>query len=141
MHEKIELNGLTRLAKQVYLANKEKGFWPEDGSADVNFGERIALITSELSEALEAHRNGRKPVDLSLFESALQRTKANPDTSPETYATLFKAHVKDSVEDELADAIIRILDLCGGKGIDIASHIAYKLKYNQTRPHKHGKLY
>jgi NTP pyrophosphatase (non-canonical NTP hydrolase) len=53
----------------------------------------------------------------------------------------FQAHVKDSFEDELADALIRILDMCGGLGIDIQRHVEEKLHYNATRERLYGKNY
>ena len=42
---------------------------------------------------------------------------------------------------EIADAVIRLLDLSAGLGIDIDAHVCYKLEYNATRPYKHGKKY
>ncbi|MDR1340654.1 MAG: hypothetical protein LBK58_11480, partial [Prevotellaceae bacterium] len=53
----------------------------------------------------------------------------------------FKANIKNTVEDELADVIIRTLDLCGHLGIDIERHIEMKMKYNESRGYKHGKNY
>lgn len=70
-------------------------------------GTMIALMHSELSEALEALR-------------------------------------KDDEEDfavELADAVIRIADLCGYCDIDLEEVIEEKMKYNETRPYKHGKKF
>lgn len=46
-----------------------------------------------------------------------------------------------SVEFEIADAVIRIADLCGNLGIDLEAHVAAKMEYNKYRPHKHGKAY
>jgi NTP pyrophosphatase (non-canonical NTP hydrolase) len=46
-----------------------------------------------------------------------------------------------SVGIELADCIIRILDYCGAKGIDIETLVESKMNYNRTRPHKHGKKF
>jgi NTP pyrophosphatase (non-canonical NTP hydrolase) len=54
---------------------------------------------------------------------------------------IFAKDVKDTFEDELADAVIRIADLCGYLNIDLESHIKAKMRYNETRPHKHGKEY
>jgi len=53
----------------------------------------------------------------------------------------FKNHIKDSFEDEIADAVIRLLDMCGGLRIDIDFHVTSKLMYNASRPYKHGKKY
>jgi NTP pyrophosphatase (non-canonical NTP hydrolase) len=49
--------------------------------------------------------------------------------------------VKDTFEDELADAAIRIFDLAHSKGIDLQKHIEAKMRYNATREHMHGKKY
>lgn len=108
------------------------GFWdlaPE-------FGTAIALIHSELSEALEEMRAGNKirpgtPVPMLYYSGggyvATAPTKAC--TKPEGVAV------------ELADAVIRIADLCGHMGIDLEAAIALKMEYNETRPFKHGKQF
>lgn len=43
-------------------------------------------------------------------------------------------------KEELADAFIRLFDLCGGLNIDIAEEISKKSKKNKNRPYKHGKI-
>lgn len=91
-------------------------------------GTSLMLIVSELGEALEADRKGRYADMVSYAEA---------DATPEA----FKAYVKDTVEDEMADTLIRILDFCGAEGIDIAGHVYEKLRYNQTRGVRHGKKY
>ena len=53
----------------------------------------------------------------------------------------FQDYIKDSFEDEIADAVIRLFDLTEGFGIDLEKHIRMKLNYNKTRPYKHGKKY
>lgn len=86
------------------------------------------LIVSELGEALEADRKGRRADMVSYAEA---------DSTPEA----FKAYVKDTFEDEMADTIIRIFDFCGAEKIDLAGHVYEKLRYNQTREKRHGKAY
>ena len=49
--------------------------------------------------------------------------------------------VKDTLEDELADVVLRVTDLCGLLGIDLETHIKAKMRYNATRPYKHNKAY
>ena len=39
---------------------------------------------------------------------------------------------------ELADVVIRILDFCEGQKIDLETIILEKMKYNESRPYKHG---
>jgi len=46
----------------------------------------------------------------------------------------------DNFREELADAFIRLLDLCGGLKIDIEEEIYKKSMANKKRPYKHGKI-
>lgn len=125
MEENYNLN---KLSQEIYNNNKEKGFWDKER----NVGEILMLITSELGEAMEAHRKGRfAPLEI------IKNIKAGA-ISEENF---FEKQVKDTHEDEIADALIRILDYCGGKNIDIDYFVKEKLNYNKTREKLHGKLY
>jgi NTP pyrophosphatase (non-canonical NTP hydrolase) len=97
---------------------EDHGFW--DGDQPPNIPEKLALIHSELSEALECMRDGI-PLD--------RPYRDNKTGKPEGFAV------------ELADAVIRIADLCGYLGIDLEYAIELKMSYNRTRPHKHGKVF
>ena len=58
-------------------------------------------------------------------------------------AEAMEAHrIQDDAnfKEELADSFIRLLDLCGGLGIDIEEEIYKKSTKNKNRPHKHGKI-
>ena len=83
------------------------GFW----DPPLPFGTAIALIHSELSEALEEERAGRPLVWYHC-------TEGDPSL-----------------------AVIRIADLCGHLGIDLDAVIAEKMAYNAGRPYKHGKRF
>ena len=119
--------------KEVYLANKAKGFWrfreetpelirkyfpveiAEEFAIAVEKAynaQAIALIHSEISEALEADRKD-------LMDDKLTHRKG--------------------LEVELADAVIRIMDFTQGKDMDLDNTIAEKLAYNTTRPYLHGE--
>jgi len=120
---------ITEFSKQVYAANKAKGFW----DAPIrSFPEAIMGVVGELAEAVEAHKNSNHAAP-----GALEKVLAESPFDP----ALFQYLVKDTVGDELADALIRLSDICGQLGIDIGKHIEAKLEYNKTRPYKHGKLY
>ncbi len=53
----------------------------------------------------------------------------------------YKKHIKGTFDEEMADIVIRVLDFCAFKGIDLESHIEAKMKYNSLREYKHGKKY
>ena len=58
-------------------------------------------------------------------------------------AEAMEAHRKQdepNFKEELADAFIRLLDLCGGLKIDIEDEIYQKSVKNKQRPYKHGKI-
>jgi NTP pyrophosphatase (non-canonical NTP hydrolase) len=151
----------------------------------------IGLVAGEVFEALEAHRKNRR-AEYNKFDADME---ANPDQFEEW----FKLYLKDSVEDELADAVIRIGHFCDYNKINLAindwlvphdvkteedipvliiviaqhtlnllddhydikvdrlasaiffladklkidlwKHIELKMRYNSTRPYKHGKAY
>ena len=104
---------LKDLQQLVHAVNVRNGFW-EEGTKR-NKAECIALMHSELSEALEALRDG------------------NPKSD--------KIEGFSQVEEELADAVIRILDFCGGFNLDLQGAIIAKLSYNENRPFKHNKSF
>lgn len=119
---------LTEYAKDIHQANVSKGFYEKP----VEVGTHLMLITSELAEALEADRH-HISADVSTYEENILNGLP--------FKEAFKLSIKDSYEDEIADAIIRLLDHCGYRGIDIDFHVREKLKYNKTREHRHGKKY
>ena len=124
-------NGLNDAAQQIHKAAKEKGFWDKPRET----GTLLMLCVSELSEALEADRKGKR----ARIDDYIKGYSHQDNLQQKTAG--FELHIKDSFEDELADTIIRILDLCGAKGIDIERHINLKLAYNKTREKMHGKAY
>jgi hypothetical protein len=115
-------DALNELAEDVSNISEDKGFW--------NFAEvgenamipmKIALIHTELSEALEVHR---KEYD-------------DDDCSELTGMTPMQ---EDDFSEEMADAVIRILDVIGGYGLnDFGEILIAKIEKNRDRPHLHGK--
>lgn len=133
-------HNLTLLADDVFKANAEKGFHDQERTIDRD----LMLIIGEISEGHESirkgdHRNEQTPLEWMEVLDKISQAYDPDDT--DTFKAMFESSVKDTFNDELADAVIRILDTCGKRGIDIHRHVQYKLLYNRTRAHKHGKKF
>lgn len=99
----------------VHNNAKNKGFWDGVDPTDPKvLGTKLMLITCELAEAFEEVRAGR----------------------PHHY---WKDGKPEGLAVELADVVIRTLDLAAALNIDLYSVMRQKHEYNKTRPHKHGK--
>ena len=127
---------LNEIRDAIHNNSVAKGFWNEPNT---NITEKIMLVVTELSEAVEAMRKLSKN-ELSHSISLCNSTTEDFDLNGYDHYD-FEKFIKDSVGDEFADSIIRILDLCGRLGIDIEGHIKYKMEYNSTRPYLHGKQF
>lgn len=186
---------LNTLSKEVFEANKAKGFHDVEVSNET----LLMLVITELSEAVEADRKGKRAQWDAYDKDLNYYCNWNKDSIgyKEREIHAFSVYIKDGLEDELADAVIRLLDLAGLRGcdhlkdlllcptvsdkknfpdnifaictdliyykytiseriafallnieylckllsIDLWQHVSLKLKYNQTRPIKHGKNY
>jgi NTP pyrophosphatase (non-canonical NTP hydrolase) len=127
---------MNKLAQEIHANACAKGFWDQPRP----IAQILMLVVCELAEAVEADREGRR-ADLEAFERGSAGASMFWEASKDRWCGSFKAHVKDAFEDEIADAIIRLLDLCCHLGIDIERHIALKMEYNATRERLHGKAY
>lgn len=109
----LEVIGATNiLAYYCHGIATECGWWtnPQTGESlkgKRNVPEMLCLIHSEISEAMEGHRKS-----------------LNDDKLPH----------RPMIEVELADAMIRILDLAGGLDLDLAGAMAEKMAFNTRRP-------
>lgn len=121
---------INKLAKEIHKGNVDRGFYDEP----TEIGTRLMLLVSEAAEALEADRKGRHcQVDL--------KEKVLGHAWDEDFKKEFLDHVKDTFEDELADVLIRLLDLAAYLDVNIEAHTTAKLRFNSLRPYKHGKKY
>lgn len=93
--------------------------------------QRMMLAVSEIGEAMEALRK-KNFAKLGIF--GMEQISSN-----EEFMNLFEDCIKDSVEDEIADAGIRILELFGHLDENPETFMKLKMKYNSLREQKHGK--
>lgn len=122
---------LYNLAEEIHDNNIKKGFYEKEK----NLGEMLCLIHSEVSEALEADRKDKYCLESLNLNVMLGWVQDND------FIKSYENNVKGRFEEEMADIIIRVLDMCAFKNIDIDSHIAAKLRYNTLREKYHGKKY
>ena len=108
------------LIETCHDASRNAGWWHdlkididlrEEACRGSRFGkalvaEKLCLIHSEVSEAMEGHRKGLQDEKLPEFPA---------------------------ITVELADACIRIFDLAGALGLDLGAALAAKMAYNATR--------
>lgn len=149
------------LQQQIHVNAVNKGFWECslcDGEGAIPTGHRqtlvdcpqceatglyrnraesIALIHSELSEALEA---ARQPIDDPYCDKCHGDGRYKYEDCIKCGGTGVALGGSRFAE-ELADALIRILDLAGGEGINLEDTIKAKMHYNSKRGHKHGKAF
>lgn len=109
---------IAELQKRAWETADKSGFHEPPPT----FGDRIALIHSELSEALEDFRKLGE-------ESFAYRVEYSNETDT------FKP---EGVGSELADAVIRILDASESYGIPLEHILLLKMEHNDKRPYRHG---
>lgn len=102
---------MTRVQKIVHQIAVDKGWF----DTELNIPGSLAMIHSEISEALEEYRNGMMEV---YYAGGYEK--------PEGFGV------------ELADAVIRIMDIAEHLDINLYDLIMLKSEYNRTRPYRHG---
>jgi NTP pyrophosphatase (non-canonical NTP hydrolase) len=102
-------SSFVELQKEVHRVAKDKGWYDEPRDPMAS----LMLVVTELAEAAEQLRVDAKPI--------------------------YREGTKyEGVAVELADAVIRIMDLCQWMHYPLATAILMKHDYNKTRPHRHG---
>ncbi|AUV60652.1 pyrophosphatase [Gordonia phage SteveFrench] len=117
------------------------GFHEEDGGPR-NFGLVTALLHSEASEALECWRENQPPL---WFNDKIGDPNKGSGHHPDPYNSDGSIRKAEGIFAEFADIIIRLGDSAeemqrDGVNASLAEAVIYKMRYNQTRPYKHGKI-
>lgn len=121
---------LNELRDKAYKCAVVHG-WHEENLSDEHF---LCLVISELMEAVEADRKGMH-ANRDNFEYYMKQRKR--DDGEFMYA--FKLDIKDSLEDELSDACIRLLDLAGLRRISLSS-VPFPFHHRKEYKEERSKL-
>jgi len=104
-YQPLTLNEVKQMSYEIAMSH---GFHTDDTNL-LTLPTKLMLVVSEVSEAMEAHRNGR---------------------------------VYGTIEEEIADAIIRLADIAAMLDMDLDWWVMHKMDYNKSRAMNHGgKLY
>lgn len=140
------MKSLAQMASEVFSWCSDKGWEPEPEPGRT-FGDEIALIHSEASEALEAYRDVKfdyrdtlvckcEPVKSFInSQGRLRRVGLDFAFKEKECKCLFKP---DDVASEFADILIRLLHYSVTHGFDLEAEYERKMAYNRTRAWRHG---
>lgn len=139
-----KINALLAVQKEIFETAESSG-WHE---RDRELPEALALIHSEVSEALEAYRDGMEETS-NQYRYKVSDVVIDPayEDGEYTYTTLPVMETvegdkvlgkPEGVASELADVIIRVLDYSEQKGIDTIRVMLQKMEFNKTRGYRHG---
>ena len=157
----MELKELLQLSHQSY---EDSGFWKDyDDIKNIMksnpnifskqqieqvkyafISQKLSLIQKEISDSLNSLRTGKNfQSGKENLEKIIEMSK-NPleGADPLLYFKgAYITHVKDTFEDELATAFIKLCDLCKKIDLDLEKFIELKLAFNKTINEKHNKLF
>ena len=111
---------ISEMQQKAWQNSENKGF--HTGSENLNIPSKLMLVVSELSEALEEHR------EPTVIEGRTFPIWFDGDNN----------NKPEGIAAELADAVIRIGDLAGIIGFDLETAIIEKMRFNEGRPFMHG---
>lgn len=121
--EAINRTFLRHMADEVEEVNRANGWYDDDRT----FGDDIALLHSEVSEAMEAFRDhGYNDVTAIRCRDHVAHNGSTHVCKPE------------GVGSELADVLIRLLDTASRRGVDLMAEYERKIRFNRTRGYRHG---
>ena len=111
----MKFNSLKDFFRDIHKNAVDHGWWEQDVTPGEALG-RLALVHAEVSEGVEEVRKGEG-----------------------FYGMYFDGEKPEGLVVELADAVIRIVDLCEALDLDLETAMMVKHQYNNGRPWKHGK--
>jgi NTP pyrophosphatase (non-canonical NTP hydrolase) len=131
------------LQRDAHQNSVDHGFW--EASQDIPT--KLMLIVTEVAEAMEAYRKG----DMEIYHSGepVPGSQISVSHNDEIIYTLHGSTVSEAdvlpnakpegFPVEIADIVIRCMDLAGWLGFDLGAVVELKMAYNSTRPKLHGR--
>lgn len=108
---------LNELRDEAYRIACEHGFHEEE-HRDEHW---LMLVITEISEAVEADRKGVRANYEDFAKAMVDEYCFPPEARKELFQMNFSKYINGSVEEELADVVIRLLDFAGLRGIDLSN--------------------
>ena len=113
---------INALADEVAKISEQNGFWDAEGLGDLGLmATKLALIADEVCEAIRVHRD--------VYEGDVRQISK------------MTAEQEQEFVEELADIVIRTLDIAGHYGFLLGDTVMEKINKNRNRPYRHGKRY
>lgn len=102
MCESIDSFAWQKLAVRIHKDSVSKGFWDEDHPLN----HCVMLVVCELGEAIGADRKGRYAKKIVAIEQLYEHA----------FPIVYESHIKGTVEEELADTAMLLLDIIARMG-------------------------
>lgn len=132
---------LKEMQAEIRQVNEENGWFESNRTV----GDDIALLHSEVSEMFEAFRDGGladHTGDHVTIPGSLVAEIGDVEKARRVYLEVEEAEGRspkpEGFGSECADVLIRLLDTCERRGIDLDFEYARKIAHNRTRGHRHG---
>lgn len=134
---------LNNLRDECYRNAKDHGFWEDEDNLNnvvKRFAKDLGQPSNEVGHHLESivkrlFNSEKIALEMSELAERLECLRKNPEKMDD--------HCPDflNLEIEVADLIIRALDFCGRRNLRIGEALQAKMKYNESRPYKHGRIF
>ena len=126
---------IRRMQALVEAVNVKNGWF----DADRTFGDDMALLHSEVSEAFEAFRkHGLEDVTVTKSDRCSDPQHGDSTWDHDCYYDDIENPKPEGVGSELADVLVRLLDTAERYDVDLVGEFWRKLQYNATRGYRHG---
>lgn len=135
------MKNLKEMQAEIREVNEANGWFESDRTV----GDDVALLHSEVSEVFEAYRDGGLPDQTGyhvIIPSSLVAEIGDVAKARQIYLEVEEAEGRspkpEGFGSECADVLIRLLDTCERRGVDLDFEYVRKIAFNRTRGHRHG---